>query len=431
MLLLHLIFWLAYVCGGIFAIPTASWKQEEQPLFMLEYNPTPDIISSANHFSLIPFTINDNQWKNESIQQVELILYQENEEIKSHTKHPLLLVINWDSDKDLLRISDRIRDKNIHSLLVLLENSDLDYLKNELATVSIPVFGSTNPTDKSNLLHSLNSFHPEATIYANKTALYPPPTNNNVYVESYGRKNDENGLSGNNLKYNAQKERESDSIIPLLQMGLIIITGIFTISFILSIFMHFNLTQRRRTPQGQSSQVQRNNTQALPNGPPTLGGFNTVPISAFAVEVLDKSTVDGFIVEPYKKEIFPESNEMCPICIEEYSENDQVKLLPCGHLYHPSCIEPWLTQKSTACPLCKLDIKELLASSNAPSLNKSDGASGVVEFPDIINTAFTTTIVVNQSTATHQLDSSALQCGAPQTNGLAVDERRNSVGGNV
>lgn len=38
-----------------------------------------------------------------------------------------------------------------------------------------------------------------------------------------------------------------------------------------------------------------------------------------------------------------------------------MKVLPCGHVYHPLCIEPWFLCKSTACPLCKADVRELLA----------------------------------------------------------------------
>ncbi|KAJ2841337.1 hypothetical protein J3B02_005926 [Coemansia erecta] len=37
-----------------------------------------------------------------------------------------------------------------------------------------------------------------------------------------------------------------------------------------------------------------------------------------------------------------------------------MRILPCGHNYHIECIDPWLTSKSSLCPLCKYDTRSLL-----------------------------------------------------------------------
>ena len=50
-----------------------------------------------------------------------------------------------------------------------------------------------------------------------------------------------------------------------------------------------------------------------------------------------------------------ESGE-CHICLEEF-KNTVCKKLPCGHHYHDKCIKPWLTEQSTCCPVCRVDIK--------------------------------------------------------------------------
>ena len=47
-----------------------------------------------------------------------------------------------------------------------------------------------------------------------------------------------------------------------------------------------------------------------------------------------------------------EDEELCPICLVDYDEGDTLQLLPCGHFYHPECIEQWLTNKNS-CPMCK------------------------------------------------------------------------------
>merc|ERR1711933_36744 len=45
--------------------------------------------------------------------------------------------------------------------------------------------------------------------------------------------------------------------------------------------------------------------------------------------------------------------DTCSICLEEYDQGECIRVLPCGHTFHSSCIFPWLTERSPTCPLCK------------------------------------------------------------------------------
>ena len=47
-----------------------------------------------------------------------------------------------------------------------------------------------------------------------------------------------------------------------------------------------------------------------------------------------------------------ETNETCPICIEEVGTGAQLK---CGHMFHEVCIGTWFMKKTT-CPMCRYDI---------------------------------------------------------------------------
>ncbi|XP_045107169.1 protein goliath-like isoform X2 [Portunus trituberculatus] len=47
--------------------------------------------------------------------------------------------------------------------------------------------------------------------------------------------------------------------------------------------------------------------------------------------------------------------ECCAVCIEHYQTGEAVRTLPCKHLFHRCCVDPWLLEHRT-CPMCKMDI---------------------------------------------------------------------------
>uniref|UniRef100_A0A8D0GQ15 RING finger protein 150 n=1 Tax=Sphenodon punctatus TaxID=8508 RepID=A0A8D0GQ15_SPHPU len=49
----------------------------------------------------------------------------------------------------------------------------------------------------------------------------------------------------------------------------------------------------------------------------------------------------------------------CAVCIEGYKPNDVVRILPCRHLFHKSCVDQWLLDHRT-CPMCKMNILKAL-----------------------------------------------------------------------
>ncbi|XP_073424108.1 E3 ubiquitin-protein ligase RNF130 isoform X2 [Dendrobates tinctorius] len=49
----------------------------------------------------------------------------------------------------------------------------------------------------------------------------------------------------------------------------------------------------------------------------------------------------------------------CAVCIESYKQNDIVRVLPCKHVFHKVCVDPWLSEHCT-CPMCKLNILKAL-----------------------------------------------------------------------
>jgi hypothetical protein len=48
----------------------------------------------------------------------------------------------------------------------------------------------------------------------------------------------------------------------------------------------------------------------------------------------------------------------CSICLCDYEDGEEVRLLPCGHTFHSPCIDAWL-QINSICPLCKVNVIDL------------------------------------------------------------------------
>jgi hypothetical protein len=51
---------------------------------------------------------------------------------------------------------------------------------------------------------------------------------------------------------------------------------------------------------------------------------------------------------------FAFSQSTCPICLDDFVDGETtVRELPCNHIFHPECIDPFLRDNSSLCPLCK------------------------------------------------------------------------------
>eukprot|EP00592_Proboscia_alata_P000698 CAMPEP_0194377616 /NCGR_PEP_ID=MMETSP0174-20130528/32156_1 /TAXON_ID=216777 /ORGANISM="Proboscia alata, Strain PI-D3" /LENGTH=429 /DNA_ID=CAMNT_0039159101 /DNA_START=97 /DNA_END=1386 /DNA_ORIENTATION=+ len=71
----------------------------------------------------------------------------------------------------------------------------------------------------------------------------------------------------------------------------------------------------------------------------------------------------------------------CSICLEDYNNEDILRVLPCKHPFHSDCILPWLTERSPNCPLCKERVSlesasDMIDDTVADISPETDGATG-------------------------------------------------------
>lgn len=45
----------------------------------------------------------------------------------------------------------------------------------------------------------------------------------------------------------------------------------------------------------------------------------------------------------------------CAVCLESFEHTGSVRMLFCGHMFHKSCVDEWLS-RSGQCPVCKANI---------------------------------------------------------------------------
>ncbi|KAK7386837.1 hypothetical protein VNO78_27175 [Psophocarpus tetragonolobus] len=94
---------------------------------------------------------------------------------------------------------------------------------------------------------------------------------------------------------------------------------------------------------------------------PSVSSIGSVPAP--------NDVVDSLPVKLYEKlHKHQEDAAQCYICLVEYEDGDNMRVLPCHHEFHRTCIDKWLKEIHRVCPLCRGDI---CISDSTPTENSS------------------------------------------------------------
>ncbi|KAJ1972612.1 hypothetical protein H4R34_005352 [Dimargaris verticillata] len=92
------------------------------------------------------------------------------------------------------------------------------------------------------------------------------------------------------------------------------------------------------------------------NGLFTQGISNLKSFTKSIVNRTVSDDVDDVCLESGEKSSQSKSNGfVCSVCIDSFEPGDMARRLPCGHVFHQVCIDPWLTKKSSRCPMCNFN----------------------------------------------------------------------------
>ncbi|WCJ40660.1 RING/U-box superfamily protein [Euphorbia peplus] len=100
----------------------------------------------------------------------------------------------------------------------------------------------------------------------------------------------------------------------------------------------------------------------------TVEAINILPTYKFNLKKSDNANAhenDGGVLAAgtEKERTISAEDALCCICLNKYADDDELRELPCIHVFHVECVDKWL-KINASCPLCKCELGE---SSNAPS----------------------------------------------------------------
>ena len=87
--------------------------------------------------------------------------------------------------------------------------------------------------------------------------------------------------------------------------------------------------------------------------------MSSAPSSSSAQAAVPRPTKSGDNEKEKEgeKDVVPDAigRETCPICIVDFEEGDDLRVLPCEghHRFHQECVDQWLLELSSSCPLCR------------------------------------------------------------------------------
>lgn len=95
------------------------------------------------------------------------------------------------------------------------------------------------------------------------------------------------------------------------------------------------------------------------------------------VSVSSKSSCDVSRMETLP--VYIQQDDNCAICFDNFEDNQIIRQLPCSHRFHAECVDHWLLNSSSQCPMCRRNLGTTSEANPTIEANPTSEASGVSE----------------------------------------------------
>ncbi|XP_022714906.1 E3 ubiquitin-protein ligase At1g63170 [Durio zibethinus] len=99
----------------------------------------------------------------------------------------------------------------------------------------------------------------------------------------------------------------------------------------------------------------------------TMESINALPTYKFKSKktgnVNDQGEGGVLAAGTAKERVISGEDASCCICLAKYADNDELRELPCIHVFHVECVDKWL-KINASCPLCKSEVGESSSSAS-------------------------------------------------------------------
>ncbi|KAL9663172.1 hypothetical protein QQ045_028011 [Rhodiola kirilowii] len=155
----------------------------------------------------------------------------------------------------------------------------------------------------------------------------------------------QNGVYTYPPPYAAPESSSGAKISPTVLIIIVVLAFLFFISGVLHLLVKFLAKHRSPLTAFQEENNEISESDALQRQLQQLFHLHDCG--------LDQAVIDALPVFIYKDIMGPKEPYDCAVCLCEFNEEDNLRLLPmCSHAFHTGCIDTWLLSSST-CPICR------------------------------------------------------------------------------
>uniref|UniRef100_A0A0D6R5N4 RING-type domain-containing protein n=1 Tax=Araucaria cunninghamii TaxID=56994 RepID=A0A0D6R5N4_ARACU len=136
----------------------------------------------------------------------------------------------------------------------------------------------------------------------------------------------------------------SEGVLPLLIVNAAVYVAIIR-GVVVSVLRKLGLAATRTEPElGDSPWSNGAGDEAMAMAAPLLGS-GLAHLAVTADEIRERLAVSKF-------DMTEVGGCKCIFCLSKVKGGEEIRNLPCGHLFHRKCLDGWLDEHLT-CPLCK------------------------------------------------------------------------------